>query len=758
MAIRMTGLTSGLDTDTIIEALVSAQKMKVTKVENQLTKSEWTEDIWKDLNTKLYSFYTQELSKFKTQGNYLTKKAASSNESVATATATNNAVSGSHTLAVKSLASSQMVTGARIDANSTVKSLTDLGMTEGTVITITGADGKSSQLEVTGTTTIKDFISSCTSAGLNANFDTDQKRLFVSSGDSGSENAFSITTGTSTRFQADSTIQSLLENASACDESLYDNYIAAADVIKDKLRAGVAAGNQVDMNNAAIDVLNCVRGVYGSTDGITSGVETDADGNEQIAIYNADGTKNNTMSDIFNKYDLTLDEFNNFKTAFNAALEKDDAATEGTLNNIMSDYLADYATASEVKTNFNTIAASRDDMLYVSEFKSAYQNLQSLDEETYSKLKGLDLDSVTDDEITEAGLTKEQVDAYRLLKTNLTTDEMDSFDEQLVKYIKNEVIAGTPTADGKSQLTLLGLDEIDSTGKTSANDITGTSGLSIKWASDAVIELDGAELTGSKNNFSVNGLTLNLTSTTLNQTTGNYDEISLTVSNDTQAAYDMVKNFVKKYNEILGELNTKYDAKSSRGYDPLTDEQKEAMTDDEIEKWETKIKDSLLRRDGTLNSIISTMRSSLQITVDVDGKKYSLSSFGIKTSSDYTEKGKLHIFGDADDDTYSSEKNVLMDALEKNPDAVMKTLAQAGQNLYDALTKKMSKTSLSSALTFYNDKQMDDTQSDYQKKIKEMEKKLTELEDRYYKQFTAMETALAKLQNSSNSIMSFFGS
>jgi len=505
MAIRMTGLTSGLDTDTIIEALVSAQRMKVTKVENQLTKSEWTEDIWKDLNTKLYSFYTKELTKFKTQGNYLTKKASSSNESVATATATNSAVAGSHTLAVKSLASSQMVTGAKIDANSTVKSLTDLGMEKGTVITITGTDGKSSQLEVTETTTIADFISSCKSAGLNANFDTDQKRLFVSSGDSGAENAFSITTGTSTRYGADSSIQSLLENASACDESLYDDYIAAADVIKEKLRAGVADGKQVDMNNAAIDVLNCVRGVYGSTDGITSGVETDADGNEQIVIYNADGTKNSTISDIFNKYDLTLDEYNNFKTAFNAALEKDDAATEGTLNNIMSDYLADYATADEVKTNFNAIAASRDDMLYVSELKSAYQELQSLDEDAYSNLKGLDLDTVTDEEITEAGLTKEQVDAYRLLKTNLTTDEMDSFDEQMTVYIKNEVVAGTPTADGKSQLTVLGLDEIDSTGKTSADDITGTSGLSIKWASDAVIVLDGAELTGSKNNFSVNG-------------------------------------------------------------------------------------------------------------------------------------------------------------------------------------------------------------------------------------------------------------
>lgn len=755
MAIRMSGLTSGMDTEAIVEALVSAQKMKVTKVENKLTKSEWTEEIWKDLNTKLYSFYTTELNDFKTQGKYLTKKATTSNESVATATATNSAVLGSHTLAVKSLASSQMVTGSKIDAVSTVKSLTDLGITEGTVINITGANGKSSQLEVTGSTTIADFISSCKSAGLNANFDTKQQRLFVSSSDSGAENAFSITTGTSTRTGANSAINSILENASNCDESLYDNYIAAADTIKEKLRAGVEAGNASDMTDAAIDIMGCVRGSYGSTEGITSSVTTDADGNEKIVIYNADGTENSEFTKIFNKYNLTIDEYKDFESAFNSAVAKDE---DSKLNGSMTDYLGDYATADDVKNSFNTVAAKRDDMLYLSELKGAYKELQSLDEESYTKLKALDLDTVTEDEIADAGLTKEQVDSYRLLKTNLTSTEWDSFDEKMEIYVKNEITDGALTDDGKSQLTLLGLDEIDSTGKTSLDDIVGTSGLSIKWANDAVIVLDGAELTGSSNAFSVNGLTVNLTSTTLNETTGKYDEISLTVSNDTKAAYDMIKNFVKKYNEILDELNTKYGAKSARGYDPLTSEQKDAMTDEEVEKWETKIKDSLLRRDGTLNGIISSMRSSLQINVDVNGKKYSLSSFGIKTSSDYTEQGKLHIFGDEDDDTYASEDNALMKALEEDPETVMKTFSKIGQNLYDSLTKRMSKTSLSSALTFYNDKQIEKTQSEYKDRIKELEDKLADLEDRYYKQFTAMEVALSKIQNSSSAITNYFGS
>ena len=100
---------------------------------------------------------------------------------------------------------------------------------------------------------------------------------------------------------------------------------------------------------------------------------------------------------------------------------------------------------------------------------------------------------------------------------------------------------------------------------------------------------------------------------------------------------------------------------------------------------------------------------------------------------------------------------MLRAALEENPEAVMKTLAEAGQSLYDAMTKKMAKTSLSSALTFYNDKKMDDDQKAYKKQISSLEDKLNDLEDRYYKQFTAMEKAMTKMQNSASVFGTYYG-
>ena len=202
-------------------------------------------------------------------------------------------------------------------------------------------------------------------------------------------------------------------------------------------------------------------------------------------------------------------------------------------------------------------------------------------------------------------------------------------------------------------------------------------------------------------------------------------------------------------------MNDLYYAESARGYDPLSDDEREAMTDDQIEKWETKIKDSLLRRDNTLGSLMTSMKNALLTSVEVDGKKYSLSSFGVGTSSNYLERGLLHIQGDSEDSTYASYTNKLMNALEEDPDTVMQVFSGVAKNLYSAMQDKMKKTSLSSALTFYNDVYMKNQITALNKQISKEEDALTDLEDKYYDQFSAMETALAKLQSQQSSLSAY---
>ena len=182
------------------------------------------------------------------------------------------------------------------------------------------------------------------------------------------------------------------------------------------------------------------------------------------------------------------------------------------------------------------------------------------------------------------------------------------------------------------------------------------------------------------------------------------------------------------------------------------------MSDDEVEKWNNKIKSSLLRRDDTLNGLITSFRNTMMGAIETSsGKKISLASLGITTSTDYKEGGLLHIKGDEDDDVYADETNVLKKMLEDDPDTVMEVLTGVATNLYNDLNKKMASTTYSSAFTFYNDKQMKTQMDTYKKDISNWETKLAALEDRYYSQFTAMEKALANLQSQQSSLSGFFG-
>lgn len=203
-----------------------------------------------------------------------------------------------------------------------------------------------------------------------------------------------------------------------------------------------------------------------------------------------------------------------------------------------------------------------------------------------------------------------------------------------------------------------------------------------------------------------------------------------------------------------------YNAASAGSYEPLTDDEKEKMSDKEIEKWEQKIKDPLLKNDTTLSGVMTAMQSAMSSAVEINGKKYSFSSFGIHTlgylNAADNEQNAYHIDGDEDDTNTSGNTDKLMAAINNDPDSVMTFMQQISNNLYKAIGDKMSSTSLSSAFTIYNDKQMSTEYSDYTKLIKEWETKISDKEEYYYKKFSAMESSLAKLNSTQSSLSSYF--
>lgn len=280
-------------------------------------------------------------------------------------------------------------------------------------------------------------------------------------------------------------------------------------------------------------------------------------------------------------------------------------------------------------------------------------------------------------------------------------------------------------------------------------------------ARDAIIYYNNVKYTSDSNTLTVNGLTITAKAKT-------DSAVNIEVAADVDSAYNTIKNFVKSYNELIDEMNKYYNEKDA-GYDALTEDERSKLSDTQIEKWEEKAKQGLLRRDSTLQTLLSGMRTTLNQGVQVtmaDGstKTMTLASLGIVTG-DYTENGKLHILGDEDDDQYSSETNTLKNLLESGSDIVGQVIGGStntsgvGTQMYDYLRKSMTRIEgVRSTQTFYNDKTLDSEIDDYDDDIDKWDEKLQNLEDKYYDQFSKMESAMAKLQSQQSYLSSLFGS
>lgn len=276
---------------------------------------------------------------------------------------------------------------------------------------------------------------------------------------------------------------------------------------------------------------------------------------------------------------------------------------------------------------------------------------------------------------------------------------------------------------------------------------------------DAKITLNGIEYEGSSNSFSINGLNIEAQAVTGE---GDANAITITTKTDTQGMYDKIKDFLTQYNSIINEITSLYNADSAKGYEPLTDDEKSAMSDKEVEKWEEKIKSSLLRRDDTLDGLMNAMTNAMSKSYEVNGKNYSLASFGISTlgylNAPKNQQYAYHIDGDEDDSVVSGNTDKLMAALTEDPDSVISFMQQLADGLYTAVGDKMKSSSVSSIYTVYNDKEMASEYSDYTDLIKKWEEKLSDKQEYYYKKFSSMETALSKLNSQSSSFSSYFGS
>ena len=259
--------------------------------------------------------------------------------------------------------------------------------------------------------------------------------------------------------------------------------------------------------------------------------------------------------------------------------------------------------------------------------------------------------------------------------------------------------------------------------------------------------------------FTINGAEITLKRQTKNP-------VTFSSSTDVDSIYDTIKNFVDTYNGLISNISTEISEKKSKGYDPLTKTEREALSEDEIEKWDKLARQGTLHRDSTLSSLLTNMRTSIYTAVE-DTPFNNMAKIGIATTKEYLEGGKLAIDEDklraaieedpngiyelfmADGTTTAADGKTKVTDFDKN--GIARRLRDDLKTAMANITEKAGKNS-SVNNTFTLGKLLDD----YEKKISAFEQKLLDLEDRYYRQFTAMEKAISQANSQSAMLMNYF--
>jgi len=205
-----------------------------------------------------------------------------------------------------------------------------------------------------------------------------------------------------------------------------------------------------------------------------------------------------------------------------------------------------------------------------------------------------------------------------------------------------------------------------------------------KTGQDAILTIDGVEVRKQNNSFTIDGITYTLRSKS-------DTPVSFSVERDIDSVYKKISDFVDSYNALITSLQGKLDEDTYSDYEPLTDQEEEALSESQIEKWESKAKSGLLKNDGNIRSMLNTMRNAFYATVE--GAGISASEIGL-TTEPFATTGKIQI-----------DEQKLREAISDDPDQMIKlftntSTATSGPEVFN---QSGLITRISNAISSYTD-------------------------------------------------------
>lgn len=250
------------------------------------------------------------------------------------------------------------------------------------------------------------------------------------------------------------------------------------------------------------------------------------------------------------------------------------------------------------------------------------------------------------------------------------------------------------------------------------------------------------------------------------------EKVTFTSKPDTEKTFEAIKTMVEDYNKIVDSVYKEMTTKPNRDYKPLTDEQKKEMSKEQIEKWEEKAKEGLLFADTQLRSLHDALRFVFNPGGEAGAK---LRAMGIEPTGNYKDGGKIKL-----------DESKLKEALNSNPEGVKDAFNALASDSADSSI--MNSSSKGGAITQLKDvtdrfastsitkpgilvaragspsspnsmlKNAIKTEMDSIDKIlKNLDVKLKKEIDRYNSQFTQLETLISQMNAQSGQLAGLMG-
>lgn len=690
---RLSGLISGMDTETMIAQLVEGRKTKVNNKKKEQIALQYKQDKWKELNTKLKNLQSKFVSNLRYSSSYAKKTSSVSNTSAASVITGENAVDGVQTLKVDLLAKTGYLTGGQLGTGddkgkgnyTALTKMSELDFSgTGNIMVSTG--GKDYSIEITADSTISDVLNKFKDAGLNASFDAKNQRFFISSKESGLANDFSIT---------------------------------ASNEKGDAALAKLGLKVSLDKDEATLKKYQELADKKGTT--------------YEETVKNLDGLINAEIEKQKESYAKQYASLMDTKT--NA--EKAIADLEAKYTDFAS---VDASQYSEKTEEYQTSIKTLEDKIKAGEFTDG-ESKETLEE----KLKALKEEKEAFDTYTAKQKVLDDADnslteVAKFYNTK-TGDLLDSVKDSITKSFVDQV----NYASGMIEDYNKGSYSDDGTGATKVN------------AQDAIIYLNGAKFTNTSNVFEINGLTItalnqtkegeDVTITTQNDVSGIYDM----VKNFLKEYNSVINEIDKLYNaDSIGSMKPMTTEEKEAVSESEAEEWEKKLRESSLRRDSnlSSISDALksaMSASFTINgkemSLSDFGIGTLGYFEAADNEKNMYHIDG--DSDDESTSGKadkLRSLISSDPSTVISFFTKLGQELYSNMSNISKSVD--GYRSFG---------------NFYDDKKMKTDYDDYNSKIAELEEKLNAYEDKWYSKFAKMESAMAKMQSNTSAVSALLG-